>query len=91
MAALKDLRTLLNPSRNKGPGHIDLGIDLFVRTQMEGMQATLNFFTNKESATYDKWRASSLQAAISLSRGTHCARRLVVFHVKLYWIGKYFQ
>ena len=74
VAALKDLRKLLNPPRKKGPGHIDPEIDLFVRTQMEGMQATLNFFTNKESTTYDKWKASSLQAAISLSRSTHCAR-----------------
>lgn len=77
-AALKELRLLLNPPRKKGPGHIDPEIDIFVRTQIEGMQATLNLFTNKVSTTYGKWRASSssLQAAISLSRGSHCARRL---------------
>ena len=36
----------------------------------------LYLFTDKKSNTYEKWRASSLQAAISLSRGTYCARQL---------------
>ena len=46
LEALKDLRKLLHPPRTNGPGHIDPEIDLFVRTQMEGMQTTLNFFTH---------------------------------------------
>ena len=44
------------------------------------MQGMLNLFTNKDSATYDKWGASSFQAAICLGRERHCAcqlRRLV--------------
>jgi hypothetical protein len=40
------------------------------------MQTMLNFFTNKNSTTYEKWAASSFQAAISLGRGRHCARQL---------------
>jgi hypothetical protein len=43
---------------------------------MEGMQTMLNFYTNPQSTTYNKWVASSYQAAISLGRGRHCARQL---------------
>ncbi|KAF8161627.1 hypothetical protein B0H34DRAFT_796383 [Crassisporium funariophilum] len=74
--ALKDLKNLLHPKRKKGPGHTDPEINHFVRTRMEGMQALLNFYTNPHSATYEKWTASSLQAAISLARGLYCAQKL---------------
>jgi hypothetical protein len=36
----------------------------------------LNFYTNPQSVTYEKWGASALQAAISLGRGPYCARQL---------------
>ena len=74
--ALKDLMGLLHPTRKKGPGYTDPEIDYFVRTRMEGMQSMLHFYTNPRSTTYEKWRASSYQAAISLGRGRYCARQL---------------
>jgi hypothetical protein len=40
------------------------------------LQTMLNLFTSEKSNTYEKWGASSLQAAISLSRGTYCGRQL---------------
>ena len=43
---------------------------------MEGMQSLLSFYTNPQSYTYEKWGASSYQAALSLNRGQHCARQL---------------
>ena len=64
--ALKDLMGLLHPTRKKGPGYTNPEIDYFVRTRMEGMQSMLHFYTNPWSTTYEKWRASSYQAAISL-------------------------
>lgn len=76
LAALKDLKNVLNPPRKKGPGYVDPKLDVFVWTRLEGVQAMLNFFTNKNSATCEKWAASSFQAAISLGRGRHCARQL---------------
>jgi hypothetical protein len=36
----------------------------------------LNFYINKQSRMYGSCVASSLQAAVSLSRGLHCARLL---------------
>ncbi|EDR09574.1 uncharacterized protein LACBIDRAFT_326022 [Laccaria bicolor S238N-H82] len=73
---LKDLESKLNPPRKKGNGHVDPKINPFVRIRMEGMRTLLNFFTNPKSATYQKWCASSMQASISLGRGTYCARQL---------------
>ena len=40
------------------------------------MQGMLNLFTNKDSATYDKWRVLSFQAAIFLGCGRHCPCQL---------------
>ncbi len=74
--ALEDLRELLHPRRKKGPGHYDPNLNLFVRTRMEGMQSLLNFYTNPQSLTYEKWGVSAHHAAISLGRGKHCARQL---------------
>lgn len=74
--ALEDLKELLHPKRKKGSGHTDPELNYFVRTYMEGMQTLLNFYTNPDSMTHDKWSASSLQASISLGRGTYCAQQL---------------
>jgi transposase len=76
--ALNDLRDLLHPKRKKGHGHIDPELNYFVRIRLEGMQSMLNFYTNPQSTTYEKWGASSYQAAISLGRGRLCARQLCI-------------
>lgn len=75
-SALTNLENLLSPARKTGRGHTDPGLDPYVRKQIESMQAMLNFYVNPLSQTYDSWAASSLQAAISLGRGTYCARKL---------------
>ena len=74
--ALDDLQKKLWPRRKKGSGYTDPGLDIFVRTRMEGMQAMLNLYTSPQSFTFDKWGASSCQAAITLGRGVYCARQL---------------
>ena len=74
--ARKDLQKLLKPPRKTGPGYTDPGLDHFVRSRMEGMLSFLNLYTNPHSKTYKSWGASSLQAAITMSRGRYCARQL---------------
>jgi hypothetical protein len=74
--AREDLRELLKPPRKTGPGYTDPGLDTFVRSRMEGMLSLLNFYTDSRSKTHDCWGASSLQAAIMMSRGRYCARQL---------------
>ncbi len=77
MQALDDLQEILHPARKNGkPRHLDPGLDLFVRSRLEGMRALLAFYTNPRSRTYECWAASSIQAAVSLLRGTYCARIL---------------
>ncbi|GLB37418.1 hypothetical protein LshimejAT787_0404690 [Lyophyllum shimeji] len=76
LQALKDIRNELQPPRKTGAGCHDPGLDVFVRTRMEGMRTMLNFYTNPESATFGKWAASSYQASISLGKGRYCARQL---------------
>ncbi|KAJ7753134.1 hypothetical protein DFH07DRAFT_710355, partial [Mycena maculata] len=76
LAALKDLLELLHPRRKSGKGHIDPGIDPFVRLQMETMQTMLNFYTSPLSRTHGAWVASSLQAAVSLGKGVYCSRQV---------------
>ncbi|KAF8800309.1 hypothetical protein BYT27DRAFT_7117577 [Phlegmacium glaucopus] len=36
----------------------------------------LNFYTHKQSLTYDAWAASSIQASLGLGKGLHCACRI---------------
>ena len=79
-AALTDLKNLLSPARKTGRGRIDPKLDPYTRKQMESMQTMLNFYVNSISQTYDSWGASSLQAAVSLGRGYHCARKLRVLN-----------
>jgi hypothetical protein len=74
--AAEDLRKLLHPQRKKGPGYYDPGLDMFTRTRLEGMQSLLNFYTNPQSLTYEKWGVSAHHAAISLGHGKHCATQL---------------
>ena len=71
-----DLQKLLKPPRKTGAGYIDPGLDPFVRSRMEGMLSFLVFYTDPQSKTYQAWGASSLQAAIAMSRGTYCAQQL---------------
>ena len=37
------------------------------------MRSMLNFYTCKQSLTYDAWAASSVQASVALGKGLHCA------------------
>jgi len=74
--ALRHLKELLKPPWKTGPGHIDPYINPFICTQMEAMQAMLNFFTIKQSTTFGAWGTSLLQAAISLRHGGYCAHQL---------------
>ncbi|KAG6886806.1 hypothetical protein C0995_004483, partial [Termitomyces sp. Mi166 len=71
--ALKNLMdTLRGPLRGKGGGYKKPDLDPFVYIWLEGMHAFLNLYTNSQSATYEKWAASSFQASIGLGRGRYC-------------------
>ncbi|KAJ8473629.1 hypothetical protein ONZ45_g16225 [Pleurotus djamor] len=76
-AALSDLLlTLRGKSRGKAGGYAPPDLDPFVRHRLEGMKSVLSLFTNPQSQTFDSWGASSMQAAVSGDRGTHCAQIL---------------
>ena len=76
LAALNDLQLLIRLRRITGVGHKDPELDLWMQARLEGMQSMLHMYTNSLSITYDKWGASSLQAAIGMGRGHHCSCRL---------------
>ena len=77
LAALKDIQELMRgKSRGKGGGYKAPEMDTFVRFRMEGTRTLLALYTDSRSATFEKWAASSLQAAITLGRGQYCARQL---------------
>ncbi|KAJ3810916.1 hypothetical protein F5876DRAFT_22197, partial [Lentinula aff. lateritia] len=44
--------------------------------KLEGMRGFLKLYSDPLSATYGKWQASSIQAAVALGQGTYCARQL---------------
>ena len=71
--ALEFLKILLNPAWKTGWGYVDPELDSFVRSQMEGMQTMLNFYTHKQSLTYNAWAVSLLQASMVLGMGLNCA------------------
>ncbi|KAJ7445373.1 hypothetical protein B0H11DRAFT_2249507 [Mycena galericulata] len=75
-AALVDLGKVLRPPRKKGPGYIDPKIDPFTRSRIEGMRNFLALYANPKSPTYGKWKAASTAAAITMCRGSYCARVL---------------
>ncbi|KAF8977800.1 hypothetical protein BDQ17DRAFT_1440439 [Cyathus striatus] len=75
-ATLDDIKNILCPPRKVGSGYMDPELDMFIRTRVQGMQAMLALYTHSQSSTYGAWGASSIQAAITLNRGLHCARRL---------------
>jgi hypothetical protein len=76
LAALTDLRLILQPKRQTGLGYKDPDLDLWTRAWLEGMRSMLLMFTDPKSRTYNNWGASSCQTAIGMGRGLHCARRL---------------
>lgn len=77
LAALKDMRAKLRgESRGKSGGYKALSIDAFTRHRMDGMCSLLSLYTDEWSLTYNKWGASSLQAAVTFQRGRFCSRRL---------------
>ncbi|KAJ6464252.1 hypothetical protein C8R47DRAFT_933222, partial [Mycena vitilis] len=76
LAALEDLKELLNPHRPSGKGHIDPHINPFIRVRMEAMQSMLHFYTAPKSDKRGLWVASSLQGAVALGKGVYCSRQL---------------
>ena len=76
IAALEDLKRILQPQRDTGQGYKDPELDLWCQERLNGMISMLNMFTNPQSLTYNKWGASACQTAIGMGRATHCARRL---------------
>ncbi|KAF8058012.1 hypothetical protein FPV67DRAFT_1428985, partial [Lyophyllum atratum] len=76
--ALKDLNEKIKgPSKGKGGGYkAPTDLDPFVRVRLEGMRTFLNLYTDPRSNTFEKWGASSYQAALGLGRGRYCARTL---------------
>ncbi|KIY60825.1 hypothetical protein CYLTODRAFT_322378, partial [Cylindrobasidium torrendii FP15055 ss-10] len=74
--ALNDLGTIIRPPRRKGPGHIDPNHDPWMGSRLQGMRALYSLYADSKSVTYNKWGASSLQAAVTLGHGTYCARIL---------------
>ncbi|KAJ3739623.1 hypothetical protein EV360DRAFT_29836, partial [Lentinula raphanica] len=76
-AAAVDLTVYLKgESRGKSGGFKHPHFDFWTREKLEGMRIFLNLYTDLQSLTSGKWRASSIQAAVSLGRGTYCARQL---------------
>ncbi|THU79077.1 hypothetical protein K435DRAFT_698705, partial [Dendrothele bispora CBS 962.96] len=53
-------------------------IDFFTREKLEGMRTFLKLYTDPLLKTYGQWHALSIQAAVSLDRGTYCARQLQI-------------
>lgn len=79
LSALEAILDFLYPSRrnrrgDKIAGHINIDRDPFTRIRLEGMQSMLSFYTNRLSKTYGHWAASSIQAAVSHSKGLYTAR-----------------
>jgi len=75
--AVNDLLSLLRgESRGKGGGFKDPKINPFVHHRLEGMRAFLKLYSDPKSRTYGHWMDSSMQAAITMDRGTYCARML---------------
>jgi len=74
--AHKKIKGILKPLRTTGNGHKDPGLDLLLRSHLEGMSHFLWAYINPNSKTYNKWLASSLLTATALQRGPWFARRL---------------
>lgn len=75
--ALDDIIQILAGKPIKSGGYKHPDYDPFARPRMEGMRALLTYYTNPRSkATYGKWGASALTAAIGLGCGRYCARQL---------------
>ncbi|KAJ6536875.1 hypothetical protein B0H19DRAFT_962801 [Mycena capillaripes] len=76
LAALAEVGRVLRPPRKKGPGYIDPRLDPFTRSRIEGIQSLLALYTNPSSSTHGHWKKASVNAAITLRRGSYCARVL---------------
>ncbi|KAF9072510.1 hypothetical protein BDP27DRAFT_1492989, partial [Rhodocollybia butyracea] len=88
-AAVIDLLAhLKGEPRGKSGGYKHAHIDFFTREKLKGMRSFLKLYTDPGSKTYGQWRASSLQAAITLGRGTYCARQLRILARAYIWDHK---
>jgi hypothetical protein len=72
--AIEDIKHILNPPQKKGPGHVDLELDLLFHSHLEGMQQFLWAYVNPNSATCGNWTTSSIQTADVLEWKPYYAR-----------------
>jgi len=75
-SALDDIKKLLRPPRDKGPGYKDPGLDELLRGRLEGMRHFLWAYVNPQSSTHGAWGASSMKAADDLEKGMAFACKL---------------
>ncbi|KAJ7110999.1 hypothetical protein C8R44DRAFT_742773 [Mycena epipterygia] len=73
-AALEDITHVLRPKRKNGPGYIDPHLDPFTRSRIEGIQSLLALYTHASSSTQGQWKKASVNVAITMQRGSYCAR-----------------
>jgi hypothetical protein len=74
--AWEDLKRIIKPPRNAGPGYKDPNLDLLTRFRLESMQQFLWTYINPQSAYHSRWGAASLHTATSLEKKEAYARRL---------------
>lgn len=74
-SALDDIKKILHPPRNKGPGYDNPGLDKLLHSRLEGMRHFLWAYINPQSSTHGAWGSSSIKAADDLEKGTTFARK----------------
>ncbi|KDQ19438.1 hypothetical protein BOTBODRAFT_28021 [Botryobasidium botryosum FD-172 SS1] len=65
--ALADIKHILKPPQDSGPGHKDPGLDLLLRSRLEKMRMFLRFFINHKDGL--GWTAASKKAVEAFERG----------------------
>ncbi|KDQ19532.1 hypothetical protein BOTBODRAFT_28110 [Botryobasidium botryosum FD-172 SS1] len=65
--ALADIKHILKPPRDSGPGYKDPGLDLLLRSRLEKMRMFLWFYINHKDGL--GWTAASKKAAEAPERG----------------------
>ena len=73
-SAYTDIKEILKPKRNKGPGHKDPKLDLLLRSRLEKMKLFLWAYINTTGR--GAWVAASLKTAKDVSEGPWSARML---------------
>jgi hypothetical protein len=73
-SAYADIKEILKPKQNKGPGHKDLELDLLLRCRLEKMKLFLWAYIN--STRRGAWVAASLKTAKDVDEGPWSAQML---------------